>query len=277
MTSGIVIINKPIGVTSRFIVDEVGKKFGTRKVGHTGTLDPMATGVLIICVNEATKLVETLTSTDKAYQVSFELGFETDTLDITGKIIAEAVSELSKDEITKVINSYQKTYIQEVPKYSAVKVDGKKLYEYARENRKVELPKREVNIKAITNIEFNKNEITFDCVVSKGTYIRSLVRDIGVSCNTYATMTSLVRTKQGDYKLEDASSVEDCKIIPTEELFNDAVELEVNNIEMIRNGNVLNHQSNEPYIRLIHNGKLVAIYRLFKEGMYKPLVNFVKK
>ena len=274
MLSGIVIINKPTGVTSRFIVDKVGAKFKTRKVGHTGTLDPMATGVLIICINKATKLVDYLTTQDKTYQVTFELGYETDTLDATGKITKEQVCLKQREEIIAIIKSYQKTYNQEVPAYSAIKVNGKKLYEYARENKEVELPKREVTIKKISNIAFDNQEISFVCDVTKGTYIRSLIRDIGLACDSYATMTSLDRTSQGKYDINMATSVEDCEPLKVEDLFDNTKSISILEIAPIINGNVITYESNEPYIKITYNNELVAIYQLYKENTYKPLINF---
>ena len=136
-------INKPKGVTSFDVVNEISKKFGIKRVGHTGTLDPLATGVLIVTVGTACKVVELLTSNDKEYIATVDLGYSTDTLDIEGKVLEK---EEIKDNlnIEEVLNSFQKTYLQEVPIYSAVKVNGKKLYEYARKNIDIELPKKEV-------------------------------------------------------------------------------------------------------------------------------------
>ena len=146
MHDGIIIINKPKDYTSRDIVNIVSKHFNTKKVGHTGTLDPLATGVLVICVGKATKLVDYLTSTYKEYIAEFILGVETDTLDITGNVLKEEKISKSKEEIEKVLNNMIGEYVQEVPIYSAVKINGKKLYEYAREGIDIELSKRE-NIK----------------------------------------------------------------------------------------------------------------------------------
>ena len=142
--NGILIIDKPKGITSRDVVNNVVKRFNTKKVGHTGTLDPIATGVLVVCVGSATKLVDELTSHDKEYIASVELGALTDTLDNTGKILNEEKCIKTKEEIIDALNSFKGKYMQEVPIYSAVKINGKKLYEYARENIDIELPKREV-------------------------------------------------------------------------------------------------------------------------------------
>ena len=169
--NGILIVNKPKNYTSRDIVNIISKKFKTKKVGHTGTLDPIATGVLVICINKATKIVELLTSTDKEYIASFTIGTLTDTLDITGNIIKEQKSIFNKSEIKEALNSMIGTYNQEVPIYSAVKINGKKLYEYARNNEEIKLPKHQVEIKElelldIKNIE-SKTKIKVRCQLVK--------------------------------------------------------------------------------------------------------------
>ena len=206
--SGVIVVNKKSNMTSFDVVNEISRTLGIKKLGHTGTLDPLAEGVLIVTVGKATKIAELLTATYKEYQAGVVLGVETDTLDITGKITN---SKIVPDNlpIEKVLKSFKKTYLQEVPIYSAVKVKGKKLYEYARENKPVELPKKEVTIKEISLLETDRNTFIFKALVSKGCYIRSLIRDIGESLDTYATMTNLTRTKQGKYTLTDAYTLED--------------------------------------------------------------------
>ena len=212
--NGILIIDKPKDITSRDVVDKVIKIFNTRKVGHTGTLDPLATGVLVVCVGRATKLVEELTSTDKEYIAGVTLGIKTDSYDRLGKVLFEEDVNKTKEEIINVLNSFKGSYEQEVPAYSAVKKNGKKLYEYAREGVHVELPKRMVEIKEIElldDIEYknNKTIFKFRCVVSKGTYIRSLINDIATRLDTIGIMTSLRRTRQGNFKIEDSIKLED--------------------------------------------------------------------
>lgn len=210
--NNIIVINKEKGYTSRDIVNIAQKVYKTKKVGHTGTLDPIAEGVLIICMNKALKVAEFITSDIKEYIAILTLGFETDTLDITGKTIYTSSKKVNKEEIQKVLNDFIGKYNQEVPKYSAVKVNGKKLYEYARNNIDVKLPKKEVtiyNIELISDITDNKFKIK--CLVSKGTYIRSLIRDIGRKLETYATMDSLIRTKQGEIDISMTSSIKELK------------------------------------------------------------------
>ena len=208
--SGVIVVNKEKNMTSFDVVNEISHLFGIKKVGHTGTLDPMAEGILIICIGKATKIVELLTAKDKEYIAGVKLGIKTDSYDITGNILdTKEVKDI--ENLEEVILSYKKTYLQEVPIYSAVKVDGKKLYEYARNNKEVELPKKEVTIKEIELLEKDKDAFIIKTLVSKGTYIRSLINDIGNSLNTYATMTSLNRTKQGKVTINESYKLNDIK------------------------------------------------------------------
>ena len=208
--SGVIIVNKKKNCTSFDIVNSISKLFGIKRVGHTGTLDPLAEGVLVVCIGQATKIVELLTAEDKEYVAGVKLGIKTDTYDIEGKIIEEKTIPDSIN-VEGVLNSYQKTYLQEVPIYSAVKVNGKKLYEYARSNKKVELPKKEVTIKEIELLENTIVEFKFRTLVTKGCYIRSLINDIGNDIGCGAIMTSLIRTKQGPINIEKANTLEDIK------------------------------------------------------------------
>ena len=163
---GIIIVNKPKGITSRDVVNIVCKKLNTKKVGHTGTLDPIATGVLVITIGKATKLVDIITSDDKEYIAEVKLGVLTDTYDITGNIIRKEKYILDKNKLETALYSFVGSYKQEVPIYSAVKINGKKLYEYARNNEKVELPKRTVEIKEIELLETGNDYYKFQVTVS---------------------------------------------------------------------------------------------------------------
>ncbi|MBQ3308017.1 MAG: tRNA pseudouridine(55) synthase TruB [Bacilli bacterium] len=205
---GIIVVNKKKGMTSFDVVKKIGNIFGTRKVGHTGTLDPLAEGVLLVCVGKACKIVELLTAYDKEYIAGVKLGIETDTYDIEGQVLKQ--SEVPKNlDLEKVLKSFQKTYLQEVPIYSAVKVNGKKLYEYARNNLEVKLPKKEVTIKDIQLLSQKDDTFTFQAHVTKGCYIRSLIHDIGEKLGTGACMTSLTRTRQGKVSIDEAYTLED--------------------------------------------------------------------
>lgn len=208
--SAIIVVNKEKDLTSFDVVNEISHLFGIKKVGHTGTLDPLAEGVLIVAIGKATKIVELLTMEDKEYIASVQLGVKTDTYDITGTILGnKEIPDLKNLET--ILHSYKKTYLQEVPIYSAIKVNGKKLYEYARNKVEVVLPQKEVTIKEIELLTKTSTTFEFKTLVSKGTYIRSLINDIGLSLKTYATMTSLKRTKQGKVTIEEAYKLEDIK------------------------------------------------------------------
>ena len=210
---GIILVNKEKGMTTRDVVNFVSRVCHTKKVGHTGTVDPMATGVLVICVGRATKLVEVLTSHQKEYIASMMFGMKTDTKDITGTVLEQRISHVTKEQIEIVLHDMTTTYQQEVPIYSAVKIHGKKLYEYARNGEQIELPKREVTIELLKIIDWQdqKQELTFLTQVSKGTYIRSLVEDIATHLDTIGTMTALTRTKVGNFSLEQANTIAEIK------------------------------------------------------------------
>lgn len=201
----IYVIDKPKGLTSRDVVNQMGKILGTKHLGHTGTLDPLATGVLVIAVGRATKIIDLLTSTEKEYLAEVKMGLLTDTLDITGNVLEEVeVPSVSFMELEKTLQSFVGKYEQEVPLYSAVRVQGKRLYEYARENQQVALPKREVEISKITLLNLQQDTFSFVVRVSKGTYIRSLIRDIGVKLQIPMSMQNLRRLHQGMFSIEEA-------------------------------------------------------------------------
>lgn len=208
-----ILINKEKDYTSRDVVNILCRQLKTKKVGHTGTLDPLATGLLVICVGKYTKLVDLITSYDKVYEAKVVLGLKTNTLDITGDIISSEDYVLDEDLLKKVLKEMRTTYMQEVPIYSAVKVNGKKLYEYARNNIEVTLPKREVNISVLDLIEVSKYNdkaaFTIRTKVSKGTYIRALIDDIGKKLNTTATMVELNRVDVGNFNIEDSQQLND--------------------------------------------------------------------
>ncbi len=271
--NGIIVINKEKGYTSRDVVNVVGKTLGTKKVGHTGTLDPLATGVLIVCVGTATKLVDSITSVDKEYVAKVVLGLETDTLDVTGTILKEETAIFSKDEIERVLKSFIGSYDQEVPKYSAVKIEGKKLYEYARKNVDIVLPKRQVTVNMIEmtsdiEIKDNKTIFSFKTNVSKGTYIRSLIRDIASKLNTVGSMAELVRTKQGKYLIEDSYTLSqvksgDYKFLSIKDIFCDIPHIVPNELilKKIKNGNPINNTFGSSKILFLdNNGNELALY-----------------
>ena len=274
---GIILVNKPKGITSRDVVNEIVKKFHTRRVGHTGTLDPIATGLMIICINKGCKLVPLLTNHDKTYIATVKLGIKTDTYDVTGKVIEENNNyNLSKEDLIRTLNSFIGNYNQEVPIYSSIKVNGKKLYEYARSNIPVELPKHLVNIYSIELLDYNGDTFSFKVSVSKGTYIRSLINDIGNKLSIPMAMQDLNRITVGDFNIDKSKSLEDINesdIIPIKDIFNMKkviVDDEVL-LKKITNGNKLDDIYNEDYIMFINNNKCIAIYK--KEDNYLKVDN----
>lgn len=278
--NGIIIIDKEKNMTSRDVVNKVSKILGTKKIGHTGTLDPLATGVLVLCVGKATKLVDLITGYDKEYIAKVCLGTLTDTLDITGNIIKEKETNITKEKIENTLKSFIPGYEQEVPIYSAVKINGKKLYEYARNGETVELPKRYIKINSIdliSDIEYKNGKTYFSFItnVSKGTYIRSLINDIGKKLNTYGTMLELRRTKQGNFKIEDSSNINEAKIIKIEEILKDYYKKEIDGklYKKISNGVKIKNEENKDIVVFTHNKEVIAIYK--KENEYlKPYKMF---
>ena len=283
--NGILAIYKEKGYTSRDVVNILTKELGTKKIGHTGTLDPIATGVLVVCINNGLKLVELLTNHDKEYIAKVRLGIETDTLDITGTTIKEDknILKYSKEEIEEVLKKFIGKTMQTVPKYAAIKVDGKKLYEYARNGEEVELPTREIEIYDLKLASSVKdNEFYIKCHVSKGTYIRSLIRDIGYALGTYATMVELERTKLGEFGLENTYTLEDIRygvyyITSIEDSVNlpkVVVDKEVE--KKIRNGMVLDKFFDDNMVMIMNkDNELIAIYQSIDNGKVKPYRMFI--
>ena len=275
--TGILLINKPNGITSRDVVNIAVKKLGTKKIGHTGTLDPLATGVMVLCIGKATKLVDLLTSNDKEYIAEVTLGIKTDTLDISGKILEKKDIDINKEQIIDVLNSFVGQYDQEVPIYSAVKINGKKLYEYARNNEEVILPKKEVYIKKIELLSFENNDqikFSFKCLVSKGTYIRSLIRDICDKLGVIGTMSKLDRTKQGKFNLESCYNIDDIsidKLVDIKDVLDIPNEVVSDKLKCkILNGQILdNIYSSDKILFLDKNYNVLAIYEVYEKDKNK--------
>ncbi len=263
---GIIIINKEKGLTSRDVVNLVGKKLNTRKVGHAGTLDPMATGVLVIGVGKGTKVLDLLTMDTKEYIATAKVGIETDTYDITGNVLkTETNYKLEKDLLENTLNTFLGSYNQVVPKYSAVKINGKKLYEYARNNLEVTLPERLVTIYKIELLNYSQDEFTFKVLVSKGTYIRSLVHDIGVRLNIPMTLKELVRTKSGKFELKNSNYLnDDYKFIKIQDALDypKVVIKDLNMLKRVKNGNSLKLDENSLYLTILDDKfNIIAIYK----------------
>lgn len=284
--NGILNIDKPQCITSHDVVDAIRKIFPEQKVGHTGTLDPLATGVLPICIGEATKLSDMLVSEIKKYSVKMLLGVETDTYDITGRIVFASV--VNKDEI--YIKERIKRFIgkqqQLPPKYSAIKVEGKKLYQYAREDKDVEIKPREIEIYSIDNIkiDLDSKEVAFDVVCSKGTYIRSLVNDIGKKIGCGATMTELRRTQTGNFKIEDSIPLYDFlkldyldmldKIITIENYYEENKKITLSDDELNKfiNGVKIEVESSNQIVRVYNKGKYIGLGTIEDKNLKRFIV-----
>lgn len=281
---GILIVNKPKGITSRDVVNKVCKILNTKKIGHTGTLDPLATGVLVLCIGKATKLVEILTSNDKEYIAEVKLGILTDTLDTDGNILEEKQVNLKQDNLIKVLNSFIKKYEQQVPIYSAVKINGKKLYEYARNNEDVTLPSRMVDIKDIKLLEYSNDSYKFKVEVSKGTYIRSLIKDINDELDIIGVMKSLQRVRQGIFNITDSYSIEDIqngnyKIFSITDVLKDdnSVIIDDNLYNSIKNGSLIDNIYDKDNVTFIYNNEVIAIYKVYDKdnSKLKPYKMFI--
>jgi len=209
MHNGVLNIYKPKGFTSHDIVNKVRRIAGMKKVGHTGTLDPMAEGVLPLCLGKATRIAEYLTGEDKEYIAEVSLGSETDTLDAEGEITRECpIPELREELLTGAIKGFLGEITQIPPIYSAIKKDGIPLYKYAREGKELDIPSRKVKIYYIKLNSFKDNKINITVGCSKGTYIRSLARDLGESLGTCAHLSALLRTKSGSFLQKNAVTLE---------------------------------------------------------------------
>ena len=274
--NGILIVDKDKDYTSRDIVNLVEKKLNYDRVGHAGTLDPLATGVLVVALGDALKILEFINDNDKEYIATAKMGLLTDTLDVTGKVLKENNNcNITKEELESTLNSFKGSYLQEVPLYSSVKVNGKRLYKYAREEKQVVLPKREVNIFSIELLNFNKDEFTFKVNVSKGTYIRSLIRDIGDKLNIPCVMKELRRTRQGIFKIEDSVKVDDIdnniKLISIEDALNDITFIEADSFleNKILNGRILENRYNKDIIGFKNKERVIALYQVYDKDNTK--------
>lgn len=218
--NGILNINKPEGWTSQDVVAKLRGRLHIRRVGHTGTLDPMATGVLPVCFGKATRIIEYYDDDFKTYEAEMKLGMVTDTLDITGTVLETKPVDVSEEDVIQAIDSFRGWITQIPPKYSALKVNGKPLYKYAREGVEVEIKSRKIYVADIQPVEVNlgENRILFRVTCSKGTYIRTICDDIGKKLGCGGTMTALRRTQSGCFRVEGARTLPEILEMTDEEL-----------------------------------------------------------
>jgi len=220
MKDGILNINKPQNMTSHDVVAIARRALGIRKIGHTGTLDPMATGVLPICIGRGTRIIEYLDMDIKAYRCKMILGMQTDTQDIWGEVLERCPVDVTEEDVRNTFASFDGVIDQKPPMYSALKVNGKKLYEYAREGKEVEVKSRKVFIKSlvIEDIDLVSEEktVTFHVECSKGTYIRTICQDAGTAMGCFGTLASLERTESGIFDIEHTITIDELKSMPME-------------------------------------------------------------
>ena len=267
---GVIIINKPKQYTSHDIVNIVRKQLNTKKVGHTGTLDPNATGVLPILIGKATKISKYLIEHKKTYIATIKLGEKRDTGDSEGKIIEKdlELKSIEKDRIEEVLKSFLGKQKQIPSMYSAIKVDGKKLYEYARKGQTVEIQPRDIEIYSINLISYKKDEIVFETECSKGTYIRVLCEDVAERLGTVGYMKELQRTTVDKFKIEQSINLENLNqeiveknLITIENIFNDKERIDLNDrkLELFLNGVQLTHQLEDNTYRIYNKNKFIGL------------------
>lgn len=278
---GIIVIDKPVGITSFDVIRVLRRNLKERRIGHTGTLDPLATGILVICVGKATKLAQDIEGYEKEYVADLELGFKTDTYDIEGKVLDKVDKfEISNESFRKTLETFKGDIKQIPPMYSAIKVDGKKLYELAREGVEIERKARDVSITNLKVLSFDGQKASIDCTVSKGTYIRSLIYDLGEKLGTFATMTGLRRTRVGEESLDRSFTLEMIEemvsnndfsfLISVEEYFKfPKVEIEdENDLKLFVNGQRCKKRINEGKYRVYSKNKFIGLGEVTK-GLLK--------
>ena len=268
--NGVIVVDKAKGNTSFDEIRKIRKEYNIKKVGHTGTLDPMATGVLTILVGEATKLSDYLMEHDKEYVATLTLGEKRDTGDSEGKIIeTKKVPELNEKDVKETLKSFEGEISQIPPKYSAIKVNGKKLYEYARSGEKIEIKPRKVTIFEINLIEIKENNITFKVHCSKGTYIRTLCEDIAEKLGTVGYMSSLRRTRVGNFTLEDVG-----KIFSIEETLKNEPEYKLKDKELSKflNGVKIKANLKDGLVRVYDNDKFIGVGEIKTQELKRKIV-----
>lgn len=267
---GILIINKPKSYTSHDVVNVIRKQLNIKKVGHTGTLDPNATGVLPILIGKATKVSKYLIEHNKTYIATVKLGEKTDTGDSEGQVVEtkKIPESLKQEDVNKVLQSFLGKQKQLPPMYSAIKVNGKKLYEYAREGKEIKIKPRDIEIYKIELLEYKNSKIKFEVECSKGTYIRTLCEDIAEKIETVGYMEELQRTKVNNFQIEnsillDNITIENAEqnIIKIEEVFKDknTIELDSKKLELFLNGVKLTYNLPQDIYRIYNNNQFIGI------------------
>lgn len=277
--NGILVIDKPNGMTSHDVVAKARKILGTRKIGHTGTLDPLATGVLVLCIDKATKLVPLLTCEEKFYEVEMKFGIKTDTGDITGNVIETASAEINIDSLYSTIQNMVGKQTQLPPMFSAVKINGKKLYEYAREGIEVEREAREIEIFDISNVSYENEILKYTIHCSKGTYVRTVCEDIAQRLGTVGTMTNLRRIKSGSFSIEDSLKLEEIskdKIVTIDKLFDKEIILNDKELFKLINGMELIYSIDDGMYKIYtienENKKFIGIGKMKDKRLKREII-----
>ena len=274
MISGSLLIDKQIGLTSRQEVNNVSRALGEKKAGHIGTLDPFADGLLIVLLGKATKISPFLEGMDKTYMATLKLGEMTDTGDLTGNIVSKQdIPALSKNKIEDVFNSFLGEQKQLPPMYSALKINGKELYKYAREGIEIERKERIINVYELKLISFKDDEITFISKVSKGTYIRTLGEDIAKALGSVGHLTKLTRLAIGPYSIEQSHKSEDIKVsdlIPTMKMLQFMPKFKVDEelAKKALNGMHFRLPIKDELVLLYDEDDAIAIYKKESNGVY---------
>lgn len=282
--NGIVIVDKPQGWTSQDVTARLRRVFGTRRIGHGGTLDPMATGVLPVFVGRATRAVEFFEHAEKTYETVLLLGKKTDTQDVTGTVLEERAVDVTKSQVEEVLSRFRGEIMQVPPMYSALKVNGQKLYELARKGKQVERQPRPVTVYELTVLSFENNRLSLRVRCSKGTYIRTLCEDIGEALGCLGCMEALRRTQAGEYRLEDAVALEDLLESSTPEsclrgmdtMFAryPAVKLTANQEKRCRNGNSFTRPMPDGIYRAYgENGEFLMLAKV-EDGVMSTIKSF---
>lgn len=283
---GYFVIDKPKGITSQGVVAKIKKQFNLKKCGHTGTLDPDATGVLVVACGEATKLIRFLDEHKKKYAATIIFGYDSNTLDVNGKVTKDILMSFSLEELNTALYQLKQQDSQIPPMVSAIKIGGKKLYEYERKNQEVELTPRPIHITDILLTSPLKNmnghlEIDLEIVCSKGFYVRSFARDLGIALGGCAIIKDLRRLYSGGFDIEHTKKLEELNekdLCSIESVFPHFGYLEVNDFiaKLAKNGVTLDERqikTKEPFY-IVHKGVIIGIYEVVAENCYKPVVIF---
>lgn len=275
--NGIILVNKPSGMTSHDVVNKLRKILKTKKVGHCGTLDPDATGVLVVCVNKATKVLQFLTSDSKEYIATLSLGTSTDTYDASGTVLkSKEFLGVDEQKVIECAKGFVGKQLQKPPVYSAIKVNGKKLYEYARKNEKVEIPAREIEINYLDILEIKDNLIKFKVGCSKGTYIRSLCCDLALALGYPGHMANLIRTKSGNFDLANCYTLEQIEqgaftYLSLEEALDNYKKIIVEDEKIVFHGKKIKSDLNEQVVICNQDNQVLAMYGPDGQGYLKNI------